>query len=152
MEVIVETPKGSTVKYKFVEKSNNFKLLKALPTGMVFPFDFGFIPGTKGEDGDPLDVLLVSEFSTFPGCVIDCRIVGCVVAEQRKEDRMIRNDRFIGIPTQSRVYEGIITITDIPPRIIKEIEQFFVNYLGLEGKRLNILDHFNEQQALELIK
>jgi inorganic pyrophosphatase len=152
MKVIVETPKGSSVKYKFDETSKEFKLLKALPTGMVFPFDFGFLPGTKGEDGDPLDVLLVSEFGTFPGCVIDCRIVGCMVAEQRKEDRMIRNDRFIGIPEQSRVYEGIISMSDIPPRIIKEIEQFFINYLSLEGKRINILDHFGTQQALELIK
>jgi inorganic pyrophosphatase len=152
MEIIVETPKGCSVKYKFDEKSNNFKLLKALPTGMVFPFDFGFIPNTKGEDGDPLDVLLVSEFSTFPGCVIDCRIVGCLVAEQQKEDRMIRNDRFIAIPEQSRVYDGIGTITDIPSRIITEIELFFVNYLKAEGKKLTILNHFNSQQAIDLIK
>jgi len=152
MEVIVESPGGSSVKYKFDKKSNKFKLLKALPTGMVFPFDFGFIPGTKGEDGDPLDVLLVSEFRTFPGCVIDCRIVGCIVAEQQKEDRMIRNDRFIGVPEQSRVYAGIHTISDIPSRLITEIDQFFVNYLKAEGKKLSILNHFNSQQALELIK
>jgi len=152
MEVIVESPKGSCVKYKFDKKSNYFKLHKSLPIGMVFPFDFGFIPKTKGEDGDPLDILIVSEFITFPGCVIECRIVGCLVVEQEKEDRMIRNDRFIGIPEQSRLYEGINTITDIPSRIITEIEQFFVNYQKAEGKKLLIIDHLNSQQAQELIE
>jgi inorganic pyrophosphatase len=151
MEVIVETPKGSAVKYKFDEKSNRIKLLKALPTGMVFPFDFGFIPGTRGDDGDPLDVLLLSEFIAFPGCLIDCRIIGCIVVEQQKADRMIRNDRFLGIPEQSRVFQEVNTISDIPDQVIIEIEQFFVNYLKAEGKALRILNHLGFQQALELI-
>ncbi|QEM11306.1 inorganic diphosphatase [Mucilaginibacter rubeus] len=68
--VIVETPKGSGHKYDYDTATKQFKLKKLLPAGMVFPFDFGFIPNTVGGDGDPLDVLVISEISTFPGCVI----------------------------------------------------------------------------------
>lgn len=82
MNLIIETPKGSSEKYDYDTQHHLFKLHKILPAGMVFPFDFGFIPGTKGEDGDPLDVLVISEFESFPGIMIDCRIIGCIKAKQ----------------------------------------------------------------------
>jgi len=152
MEAIVETPKGSAVKYKYDEKTAKFHLLKALPAGMIFPFDFGFIPGTKGEDGDPLDILILSEFATFAGCVVDCRIVGCLMAEQTDGNRMIRNDRFLGIPEQSHLFEAIRTMDDITPRIITEILQFFKDYLKAEGKELRIIGQLDSRQAKRLIQ
>ncbi len=80
--VVIETPRGSRNKYKLDEKSGRFKLSKIMPEGMVFPFDFGFFPGTRAEDGDPLDVLVLCEEPTFPGCQIDCRLAGVLLARQ----------------------------------------------------------------------
>lgn len=78
---IVETPKGNAQKYDYDAESKWFKLKKILPAGMVFPFDFGFIPVTKGGDGDPLDIIIISEFKSFPGCAMECRIIGAITAE-----------------------------------------------------------------------
>ena len=80
--VVIETPRGSRNKYKLDEKSGRFKLSKIMPEGMVFPFDFGFFPGTRAEDGDPLDVLVLCEEPTSPGCQIDCRLAGVLLTSQ----------------------------------------------------------------------
>jgi inorganic pyrophosphatase len=77
VQVVIETPKGSRNKYAFDPELRTFKLKKVLPEGMVFPHNFGFIPSTKAEDGDPLDVLILMDQPAFPGCVIDARLVGC---------------------------------------------------------------------------
>src|ERR1700712_5031895 len=99
---IIETPKGSGEKYNYDEKQRYFKLGKILPAGLVFPFDFGFIPDTKGEDGDPLDIIVISELASFPGCAMDCRIIGAIKAEQtEKNGETLRNDRFLGVPEVS---------------------------------------------------
>lgn len=151
MDIIIETPKGSTVKYKYDEAHRLFRLKKTLPAGMVFPFDFGFIPATKGQDGDPLDVMALSEFQSFPGCLMDCRIVGCIQAEQSKGEEKIRNDRFLAVPEQSVVFENVISIEDIPSTIIAEIESFFINYLKSEGKELQLPGNLNASQAIALL-
>jgi inorganic pyrophosphatase len=97
IKVIVDTPKGSRNKYRFELKEREFRLSKILPMGAVFPFDFGFIPGTKGGDGDPLDVLVLSEEPSFSGCRIECRLIGVIEAEQSGPDGKERNDRLIGV-------------------------------------------------------
>src|SRR5688500_13414908 len=84
--VIIDTPKGSRNKFKFNEDKGLFKLKHVLPAGMVFPFDFGFLPNTLTEDGDPLDVLILSEAPTFAGCLIETRIIGVLEAEQTGKD------------------------------------------------------------------
>ena len=124
IEVVIETPKGSSQKYDYDPKTRLFKLKKILPQGMSFPFDFGFIPGTKGEDGDPLDVIVISEFPAFSGCLMDCRIIGGFKAKQSKEagsTKRIRNDRFIAIPQCSLFFEKIETVKDLPEKIIREL-------------------------------
>jgi inorganic pyrophosphatase len=88
MDIIIESPKGSREKYKFDETKNLFRLHKVLPAALVFPFPFGFIPGTKGQDGDPLDVFVLGEFAGFPGCLMDCRMIGCITAEQGNEKKI----------------------------------------------------------------
>lgn len=152
MDIIIETPKGSEIKYKYDESHRLFRLRKILPAGMVFPFDFGFIPGTRGEDGDPLDVLVLSELGgTFPGCIVDCRIVGCIQAKQTNKGVTVRNDRFLAVPEQSAMFENAISIEDIPTTVIKEIESFFVNYLSEEEKEVDFLDELNATQAMALL-
>src|ERR1044072_2579955 len=126
--VVVETPKGSAQKYDYDEKNKWFQLKKILPAGMVFPFDFGFIPGTKGEDGDPLDIIVISELKSFPGCVMECRVIGAIAARQTEKNKTVRNDRFLAIPEASVMFADVKSIEDLPGEIIKQIEKFFMNY------------------------
>jgi inorganic pyrophosphatase len=150
--VVVETPKGSAQKYDYDPDNKGFKLKKIMPAGMVFPFDFGFIPHTLGEDGDPLDIIIISEFQSFPGCIMDCRIIGGITAEQTEKGKTIRNDRFISIPEVSHMFADIKEMKELPRNIINQLETFFMNYNELEGKKFKPLKRLNAQQAFKLIK
>ncbi len=156
LAVIIETPKGSSIKYDFDKKAGKYKIKKFLPMGMVFPYDFGFIPKTKGEDGDPLDVIMISEYGSFPGCVIDARIIGSMRAKQSKEtgkSRMIRNDRYLAVPQLSLVYKDIDDIDDLSDEIYKELKDFFCNYNHIEKKKFKEIKKVGSKEALkEIIK
>lgn len=154
IDVVIETPKGSAQKYDYVPDTPFFKLKKILPSGMVFPYDFGFVPDTKGEDGDPLDVIVISEFNSFPGVIIKCRIIGGIKAEQSGEKdskKMIRNDRFLAVPKCSNIFQKVREIKDLPKQIIDELEAFFTEYNKLEGKQFNALKKMDAKEAQELI-
>jgi inorganic pyrophosphatase len=151
--VIIETPKGSAFKYTYEPKKHLFKLSKVLPAGMTFPFDFGFIPDTKGEDGDPLDIIVIAEFETFTGCMMDCRIIGGIKAEQTERDgKTQRNDRFIGVPVVSQLFADINSTEDFPKKIMEQLEAFFKNYNELSGKQFKSLGSMSPEEAYELIK
>lgn len=153
VNVVVETPKGSSEKYDLDPKSGYIKLKKIMPVGMVFPFDFGFIEGTIGEDGDPLDAIVISEIKTFSGCAIDCRIVGAVKATQQERDgEKMRNDRYIAIPTLSTLYAQINDLKDFPNQMIEEIEHFFSSYNLEAGKKFTPVGHINAKVATRLIE
>lgn len=155
VSVIIETPKGSTEKYNYDPETHFFKLSKVLPAGMVFPYDFGFIPDTKGEDGDPLDVIVISEFHSFPGCLMDCRIIGAFIAEQsegKDKKKMIRNDRYLAIPESSGIFSGFKSINDLPDQIVTELETFFKNYNELEKKKFRPMGIIKPPKALDQIK
>jgi len=149
MDVIIETPKGSRQKYVFDKQSRLFRLKKVLAPGLVFPFDFGFIPGTKGEDGDPLDILVLSEYQGFPGCIMDVRIAGCLQAKQTVGDNTYRNDRYIGILEQSSDYERITSLEELPDQLIDSIKLFFSTYLQAEGKSIKWEHDLNARQAMD---
>ena len=87
IQVIIETPKGSRNKFAFDPEQEVFALAKVLPAGMVFPYDFGFIPSTKAEDGDPTDVLVLMDEPAFPGVLVKCRVIGVIEGEQGKIGR-----------------------------------------------------------------
>jgi inorganic pyrophosphatase len=151
--VIIESPKGFSQKFDYEPESKRFKLNKILPAGLVFPFDFGMIPGTKGEDGDPLDVMVVAESGTFPGCLIDCRLIGCFQAEQTERDgKTMRNDRFIGVPEVSHLYSETNNLDELPEAILNQLEAFFKNYNEQAGKEFKITARLNAAQALKMIK
>lgn len=149
---IVETPKGSAQKYDYEPAIKLFKLKKTMPAGMVFPFDFGFIPDTIGEDGDPLDIVIISEFKSFPGCIMDCRVIGAITAKQTEKGKTVRNDRFIAIPEVSVLFAGIKTLGDLPADIIEQLEKFFMNYNELAEKKFKPLKRLDAKKALKLIK
>jgi inorganic pyrophosphatase len=154
VDVVIETPKGSAQKYEYVPDTPFFKLKKILPSGMVFPYDFGFIPKTKGEDGDPLDVIVISEFNSFPGVIIKCRIIGGIKAEQSEDTgskKMIRNDRFLAIPKCSNIFEHIQKMEDLPKQITDDLEEFFVDYNKLEGKKFKALEKLTPKEVMKLI-
>jgi len=151
--VIIETPKGSAFKYTYQPEKHLFKLTKVLPAGMTFPFDFGLIPDTKGEDGDPLDIIVIAEFESFAGCIMDCRIIGGIKAEQTEHDgKTLRNDRFIGIPVVSALFAEINSTEDLPKKIIDQLEAFFKNYNELSGKEFKSLGSMSPDEAYALIK
>jgi inorganic pyrophosphatase len=151
--VIIESPKGGTQKYDYDPKSGYFKLNKILPAGMAFPFDFGFIPGTKGEDGDPLDVIVISEARGIQGSMVDCRIIGAIKAEQTERDgATMRNDRFLGIPQVSQLFSKVNSLKDLPENILRQLEVFFKNYNEQADKRFKVLKRLPAGPAGKLIK
>ena len=151
LTVIIETPGGSAQKYDYDKKLKCFKWHKVLPAGMVFPFDFGFIPDTKGEDGDPLDVIAISELKSFTGCAMDCRIIGAIKALQTERNGgQVRNDRFLGIPVESEMFRDINSIKELPENILKQIEDFFKNYNEASGKKFEVLERVDNVEAYRL--
>jgi inorganic pyrophosphatase len=153
LTIIIETPKGSAQKYDYDKKHKYFKLKKVLPAGMIFPFDFGFIPRTKGEDGDPLDIIVISELGSFAGCAMDVRIIGGIIAEQTEPgSETIRNDRFIGIPVESIFFREIESVMQLSAQVIQQLEDFFKNYNVAEGKRFEVKEWIGSEKAYNMIK
>jgi inorganic pyrophosphatase len=152
IQVIIETPKGSRNKFAFDEDQRVFELKKVLPAGMTFPHDFGFIPSTKAEDGDPVDVLVLMDEPAFPGCLIKCRPVGIIEGEQGKKKEAVRNDRIVAIEQQNHTYAHVKHVDDLGKKFIKELEDFFVNYHELSGKQYRVLDVRGPGEARRRIK
>ncbi len=150
--VVVETPKGHRIKYKYEPALGLFKLHKFLPAGAVFPYDFGFIPGTLGEDGDPLDVLLLLDEPTFTGCVLDARLIGVIEAEQTEKANTVRNDRLVGVAAVTQDYRNLKHLSDLDKHLIDEIEHFFISYTETEGKTFKPLGHFGPHRAIRLVE
>jgi inorganic pyrophosphatase len=152
VNVVIETPKGSRNKYKRDEELGLFKLSGVLPLGAVFPFDFGYVPGTKGEDGDPLDVLLLMDVPAFPGCLVAARLIGVIEAEQTEEGKTEKNDRLIAVAANSRDHGDLQTLEDVNQNLLKEIEHFFVSYNTVKGKEFRPTGRFGPERALALVK
>lgn len=151
VEVIIETPKGSRNKYIWDEKRNLVRFKKSMPLGFIFPFDFGMIPGTKAEDGDPLDILLLMEEAVYPGILIEVKIIAALKADQ-KQHKKNRNDRLIAIETTCPVYGHYESINDISDPLKKQIENFFKSYNEVQEKEFTPLGWADAEEALELIK
>jgi inorganic pyrophosphatase len=151
-QVIIETPRGSRNKYKYNEETGRMKFSKVLPEGMMFPYDFGFIPATKAKDGDPLDVLVLSDEPMFPGCEIECRIVGVLKATQRENGKENRNDRLIAVAEGSVLYAGVNQLSDLEPAVLKQIEQFFTNYQRVRNIEFAVIDRGGSRAALALLR
>lgn len=131
--VIVETPRGSRAKYSFDPARGEFRLKRALPRGLAFPFDFGFVPGTIAEDGDPLDAIVLWDEASFPGCVIECRLIGVIRATQRSREsrngKSKRNDRLLVVPEEDHeICRSIRSLADVSRETIADLERFFRVY------------------------
>jgi inorganic pyrophosphatase len=111
--VVVETPRGSRIKFKFEPESGMFEISKFLPKGFVFPFEFGFIPSTVAEDGDPLDALVLLDEPAHVGCLLRTRLIGVIELVQTENGKETPDDRLIAIPVQSFDYAGVQTLSDL---------------------------------------
>ena len=152
LNAVIETPKGSRNKYEFDEKKELFKLSGILPLGESFPFDFGFIPQTLGEDGDPLDVLLLMDEAAFPGCLVESRLIGVIEANQTEDGETVRNDRLIAVASKSLLYDSVKSIKDLDENLIEQIKHFFVSYNEAKGKKFEPLGEFGAVKAKKLIE
>jgi inorganic pyrophosphatase len=152
LNVVVDTPKGSAIKFKYDSSHHIYKISHLLPPGTVFPFDFGSIPSTLAEDGDPLDVLILMEEGSFAGCLVQVRLIGVLEAQQTQEGKAQRNDRLIGVAVASRVYETIRTLDDLPVRRLTEIEHYFVSYNQERGRKFRPLGRLGPRRATALIQ
>jgi inorganic pyrophosphatase len=147
VRVVIETPKGSRNKYAFDPDDKTFTLKKVLPAGMAFPYDFGFVPSTLAEDGDPLDVLVLMDEPAFPGCLVKCRLVGVIEGEQKDKKEAVRNDRIVAVDIENHQWAHIEHVDDLGKQFVRELEEFFVNFHDLMGKKYRILDVRGPGQA-----
>jgi inorganic pyrophosphatase len=153
LNVIIETPKGSRNKFNYDAELNLFKLGGVLPSGAVFPFDFGFVPSTTGGDGDPLDVLVLMDEPAFAGCLVPARLIGVIEALQTERDgETTRNDRLIAIAAKSHTHAHVRSIDDLNENLVDEIEHFFVSYNIIKGKQFEPLGCFGIAEARKLVQ
>jgi len=153
LNVIIETPKGSRTKYRYNEENGLFMLDKAMPIGQSFPFDFGFLPSTRGGDGDPLDVLVLTSDPTFPGCLIHAKLLGVIEAEQKEDGKTERNDRLIANPIDFRSRKlSAGAVERLEPNLVRNITNFFVVYNELQGRQFKFLRSAGPEHATSLIR
>ncbi len=144
----VEIPRGGTNKYEFDHKNKVFILDRVLHSTVFYPTEYGFIPQTLAEDNDPLDIMVISTFSTFPGCLVKARVVGALnINDTGKKDTKI-----ISIAPDDPRMEHIQTLDDLAPHFKKEIVDFWENYAKLQkDKEIKIGNWIEKEEAYQII-
>jgi inorganic pyrophosphatase len=151
--VVIETPRGNRNKYKYDPECDCMQLSTVLPEGMIFPYDFGFIPSTLGDDGDALDVLILMDTAVVPGCVVRARLIGAIEAEQKeKGEAWTRNDRFVAIATHAQTHDKARNLAGLRPHLLKEIKEFFVSYNKLRKRKFRPRHDASTRKAHELLE
>jgi inorganic pyrophosphatase len=123
-----------------------------LPEGMMFPFDFGFIPSTLGEDGDPLDIMVLMDAPAHVGCLIDVRVIGVIQAKQIEDGKTESNDRLLGVAIHSYDHEDLKTIDEVSDTLLNQVEAFFVSYNKQRGKKFKITGTGGPKKALTFLR
>ena len=151
IHVVIETPRGAKAKLKCEPEMGVFVLSKSLMTGLPYPRDWGFIPSTEAEDGDPVDALVIHEAATFPGLVIKCKPVGVLeIMQHNKNKKKQRNDRVMAVPIQSHAESGL-RVDDLSKQVKEELERFFAATEEFQSKRLEFLGWHGPKRAMRLI-
>jgi len=149
---IIETPKNRRNKFDYDPESGLFELGGVLPEGMMFPYDFGFIPSTLGEDGDPLDVLVLMDEPAHVGCLLQVRIIGVIEAQQTEGGKTETNDRLLAVSVHSHNHENIGSLKQLRPSLLKQLEKFFVSYNKLHGKKFKVTNVGGPKRALTVMR
>jgi inorganic pyrophosphatase len=154
VNVVVETPRGSQAKFKYDPETGAIMLSRPLPAGVLYPYDWGYIPSTRAADGDPIDVMVLWDGTSFPGVVLPSRLVGVLRVEQTGAEPGLRerNDRLFALPIKAPRSAHVQTIFDLPERVRLEIEQFFQTVVAFEGKDLRLLGFEGKDEADRVLR
>lgn len=133
--MIIETPKSCRNQFDYDPESNLFKLGGLLPEGMMFPFDFGFIPSARGEEGDPPDIMVLMDSPAHVGCLMDVRLIGVIEATQIQDGKKESNDRLLGVAVHSYNYEDLTSIDRVSKTPLDQVEAFLVSYNKQRNKK-----------------
>jgi inorganic pyrophosphatase len=147
VRAIIEIPKNSANKYEYDGELNMFRLDRALYSPMHYPGDYGFIPGTLAEDGDPLDVLTLVDEPSFTGCIMEVRPVGVLYMVDEKEN----DQKLLAVPNRNPRFDSIHTMDQVFPHVRREIEHFFSIYKELQGANTKIKGWGGPQETRKLI-
>ncbi|ODT29851.1 MAG: inorganic pyrophosphatase [Kaistia sp. SCN 65-12] len=151
--VVIETPRGSAAKLAYEPSSGVFEYSRPLPVGNTYPYDWGFIPSTIGDDGDPLDGLVIHQAATAPGIVIKCDLLGSLRVKQKDpHGAEIRNDRYIFCPHKEDSPDERVEADNVPPDLRREIEQFFFSSVLGTGKKLKMKGWQDAAEAAASLK
>jgi inorganic pyrophosphatase len=148
---VIETPRGSSCKLEFDPKLRAFTLSKPLMVGLTYPYDWGFIPSTEADDGDPLDVLVIHDSATYPGLVLRCKPIGILEAVQKANGKSERNDRVFAVPDRSPFEGDLQDVRRLPKRAVDELEHFFRATNALEEKEIEFLGWRGPNRAIKAI-
>ena len=152
LNVIIDTPKGSRNKFSWDEKRELFELTGMLPTGRCFPLRFRIHPEHPRRRWRPLDVLVLMDEPAFTGCLVRSRLLGVIEAEQTEKGETERNDRLIAVAAKSRTSGDLKSITDLNPKLLEEIEHFFISYNVVKGKEFKPLGRYGPDRARKLVQ
>jgi inorganic pyrophosphatase len=152
--VVVESPRGSAIKLKYSRDLGAMTISRPLASGLVYPFDWGFVPSTHADDGDPIDAAVLWDVSTFPGVVIPCRALALIeVAQNGGEGKgRVRNDRILAVPIEARREGELRDAAALPQRVRDELEHFLMAATVFEGKDPEILGWSGPAAALDLLR
>ncbi|NCO75741.1 MAG: inorganic diphosphatase [Cyanobacteria bacterium] len=148
INVLIEIPGGSKNKYEFDKDMNAFILDRVLFSSVKYPYDYGFVPNTLADDGDPLDGMVMMDEPTFPGCVIASRPI-CMLEMIDGGDR---DEKILCVPAEDPRYDHVKSMKDVAPHILDEIAEFFRSYKNLEKKETNILGWKDIDQVAPLVE
>lgn len=146
--VIIEIPKGSRNKYEFDKKTGVIKFDRMLFSAVHYPSDYGFVPETLAQDGDPLDALVLVWEPTFPGCLIQARPIGLF----KMWDEKGPDEKILCVPVQDPLWNHLTSLNEVPPHLLKEIEHFFKIYKDLEHKKTGVEGWQDLPAALKIIE
>lgn len=149
---IIETSRGDRNKFAYDPDTKLFMLKGLLPEGMVFPFDFGFIPSTLADDGDPMDILIFMDSGAHVGSLLIVRIIGIIKAKETENGKTETNDRLLGAAVHSYQHEDLKSIKDLSQPLLSQIEEFFVSYNKQRGKKFKVTGMQGPKKAIGALK
>jgi inorganic pyrophosphatase len=144
---VIEIPKGSRAKYEVDKESGLIKLDRVIYASMYYPLNYGFIPQTLGEDNDPLDIVVLTQVSVVPLCLIPSKVIGVMQMIDRGE----ADEKIIAVAEQDPSVSHIDNVDDLPDHLLSELRHFFENYKTLENKKVVINEFLSKEQAFSII-